>query len=349
MLSTREGNERDDVSYMGYSVAVGDFTDEGEQGAAVGMPRGSNLLGKVVLFTWNLTNHQNISGTQLGSYFGYAIAVSDIDGDKKDDLIIGAPLHTEPNNEGKYEVGRVHILYQGSDPTKRFRRLHTLDGYNSKSRFGLALASLGDINLDGYGDFAVGAPYDGPNEQGAVYIFHGNENGVREKYSQVIHAKDFSTPYGKPIETFGFSIAGGVDLDQNDYPDLVVGAYLSNTAYFFRSRPVVKVDSFVKFRTKNKQISLDEKNCTLRNGQKVPCASVDFCIKYSGTGVPQRIDLDLQYILDSRKQFNPRMFFLNKEKSSALNNTWRDLVKDTDYSCEPMKVYIKVNFRGSTF
>lgn len=32
----------------------------------------------------------------------------------------------------------------------RFMKLDELDGVNSKSRFGLSLTSLGDINLDGY-------------------------------------------------------------------------------------------------------------------------------------------------------------------------------------------------------
>jgi hypothetical protein len=31
-------------------------------------------------------------------------------------------------------------------------------------------------------DFAVGAPYEG---RGAVYIFHGSADGVKEAYSQV--------------------------------------------------------------------------------------------------------------------------------------------------------------------
>lgn len=74
----------------------------------------------------------------------------DVDGDKRDDLIVGAPLHTEPNSENKYEVGRVYVFYQGGGREK-FRRHHILDGFNSKSRFGLSVASLGDINLDGYG------------------------------------------------------------------------------------------------------------------------------------------------------------------------------------------------------
>lgn len=34
-------------------------------------------------------------------------------------------------------------------------------------------------------DFAVGAPYDGVDERGAVYIFHGSKTGVKETYSQV--------------------------------------------------------------------------------------------------------------------------------------------------------------------
>ena len=40
--------------------------------------------------------------------------------------------------------------------------------------------------VDGFvADFAVGAPYDGPNQQGAVYIFLGSRDGVVKKASQV--------------------------------------------------------------------------------------------------------------------------------------------------------------------
>lgn len=90
----------------------GDFNGDGTQGVAVGMPRGAGLLGKVLIFTWNLTNSHNITGEQIGAYFGYSICTIDVDGDKLDDLIIGAPMYTEPNNEGKYETGRVYIVYQ---------------------------------------------------------------------------------------------------------------------------------------------------------------------------------------------------------------------------------------------
>jgi len=79
-------------------------------------------------------------------------------------------------------------------------------------------------------DIAVGAPYDGPEGRGAVYVFHGSNKGIMEKPSQVIHAEDIFSR----ISTFGFSVAGGMDLDGNEYPDLVVGAYEADTAVYFR-------------------------------------------------------------------------------------------------------------------
>lgn len=96
----------------------------------------------------------------------------------------------------------------------------------------MSLAALGDINQDGFGDFAVGAPYDGVDGRGAVYIYHGSRNGPLEKASQVIYAEDVAGT--DRLATFGFSVAGGLDLDGNMYPDLVVGAYNADKAIVFK-------------------------------------------------------------------------------------------------------------------
>ena len=47
-VSTEEGSPADDDSYLGYSVATGEFTGDDDMDIAVGMPRGANLTGKVI-------------------------------------------------------------------------------------------------------------------------------------------------------------------------------------------------------------------------------------------------------------------------------------------------------------
>ena len=53
---TAEGSPSDDDSYLGYSVATGDFNGDGDStDVAVGMPRGANLTGKVRTKTFLVT------------------------------------------------------------------------------------------------------------------------------------------------------------------------------------------------------------------------------------------------------------------------------------------------------
>ena len=55
----------------------------------------------------------NLTGTQLGSYFGAALAVLDVNGDGFDDVAIGAPLYSHAGEF--YETGRVYVVYQTSN------------------------------------------------------------------------------------------------------------------------------------------------------------------------------------------------------------------------------------------
>ena len=52
------------------------------------------LLSKVVLLTGRRLLHlHNLTGSQVGAYFGHSVAVLDANGDGHDDIAIGAPLH----------------------------------------------------------------------------------------------------------------------------------------------------------------------------------------------------------------------------------------------------------------
>lgn len=116
VFETSESTVAEDDSYLGYSAVAGDFTNVGQEGVAVGMPRGGGLKGKVIIMSWDMQIQLNITGTQIGAYFGYALCGCDVNGDGRKDLIVGAPMYAEEHNsEGKYDVGRIHIFYQGTD------------------------------------------------------------------------------------------------------------------------------------------------------------------------------------------------------------------------------------------
>jgi hypothetical protein len=58
----------------------------------------------------------NLTGSQVGAYFGHAVAVCDVNGDGLDDVVIGAPLHTDFSlSGGRYETGRVYVVYQNRE------------------------------------------------------------------------------------------------------------------------------------------------------------------------------------------------------------------------------------------
>ncbi|XP_046740441.1 integrin alpha-PS2-like isoform X2 [Diprion similis] len=340
---TKESGAMDDDSYLGYSVASGDFEGNGQVGAAVGMPRSHNLHGKVVLLRSNMkTWHANLTGDQMGAYFGYSVIACDVDGDGLDDLIVGAPMFTiEDDPKMTYETGRVHIFYQGrlGDPVKKFSESETRDGVDNRGRFGLSLASLKDIDLDGYQDFAVGAPYGGPDGRGVVYIYHGSKTGVLEKYSQAIYASVME----RPVSTFGFSIAGGKDLDKNHYPDIVVGAYESSSVAFFRSRPVIKIDAYVEFESQSKSVSLDNRECTLSDRTNVTCLQLKAVFRYTGKGVARKFRFNVEYVLDTKKPNNPRLFFVDYESRSSINQSF-ELEIDRMIP-KYFKVYISPNIK----
>lgn len=117
LFTTEEGPESEDNTYLGYSLTLGHFNGDSYPDIAVGMPRGSNLTGKVIFLTGTTMEQlHNLTGNQVGAYFGHAVAVSDVNGDGLDDVIIGAPMHTDFSlTDGRYETGRVYVVYQNKE------------------------------------------------------------------------------------------------------------------------------------------------------------------------------------------------------------------------------------------
>lgn len=50
------------------------------------------------------------------------------------------------------------------------------------------------------------------------------------------------------IKTFGFSLSNPVDIDDNGFPDIAIGAYLTGHALVLKSRPVLKTEMLMTSR-----------------------------------------------------------------------------------------------------
>ncbi|CAL1533806.1 unnamed protein product [Lymnaea stagnalis] len=300
LTETQEQSTDRDYGYMGYASAIGEFDGDNFEDYIVGIPKGEDHHGKVEFFDQNMTSFGSLLGEQIGSYFGSSLAVADLNGDRLDDVIVGAPHYAEFGSSDAFDTGRVYIYYQSADVSsflqKKFRsqRRDILDGYSSQSRFGMAISGVGDINYDGYDDLCVGAPYAGDDKAGAIYIYHGSKKGIITDASQIIYAKDISPA----LKTFGVSISGGIDQDLNQYPDMLVGSYASDRAVFLRTRPVVRV--FASLKLDPLIIDLDTQSCGLADGTRVACLNMFTCVEYSGVGVPADLFFNFSWVLDAK-------------------------------------------------
>ncbi|KAB5554158.1 hypothetical protein PHYPO_G00046970 [Pangasianodon hypophthalmus] len=301
--------------YIGYSVGKDKgILSKDEDTVVAGAPRynskGAMMLMKVImtdsgnreLKDLNLT----LQGEQVGSYFGNSIAIVDINNDGWKELIVGAPFYF---NRRREEGGAVYVFMNENGSFKP--KTDLMFTGPSDSGFGMAVASIGDVNQDGFQDFAVGAPYHG---SGRVYVWKGGKDGVSSKPDQVIEGRDVSNG---GFKTFGYSISGGLDVDDNKYPDIVVGS-LDDRVALLRARPVIHVK---KTFTVTPSI-VDPKDCE-------SCIKVEVCFSYTlSTGEPNfKEDIIMKYTVEAdvlQHSSKTRVRFITNDKhvySGSLSMT----------------------------
>ena len=322
------GNDKDQLnrinqnnSYVGFSVAS--FMRGGEPAFVAGAPRG-NDSGQVLVFekityedkrVFNIT--EVLNGEVLGSAFGYDLKIIDINGDNKDDLIVGAPQFY---NKLKKQGGAVYI-YLGNNES-RFGPDPAVILYGElDSTFGISIASLGDINKDGFNDIAIGAS-GADNGVGQVYIYLGSLSSVETRPSQIIKPSNVPVMKSLKIKGFGYALSGGLDMDLNEYPDLAVGS-LSDSAFIFRARPIVTVNGFIKSSVDKVNINATadfNPNAVTISGpdsqpQKVVSFNVSVCFEYTSLNSSFNQPLNLSYtiqldVVRLEKDFKPRVTFV---------------------------------------
>ncbi len=191
-------------------AAVGDIDHDGRPDFAIGAIRDDDNgldCGTIRIVSGRTgLEIRTLVGNTL-EHMGASIAgVGDIDGDGTPDVLGGGP-------DFNFDIG-IARLYSGATGNA----LYTQNGVAPAGgdRVGEAMSPAGDMNLDGYPDFAVGSA-------GESSIGGTNSGRVR-----VISGKDFTTmrtlAVPKSNAKFGAAIATLGDLIGDGYPEILVGA-----------------------------------------------------------------------------------------------------------------------------
>jgi len=101
--------------------------------------------------------------------------------------------------------------------------------------FGLDAAGIGDIDNDGVGDVVASAPGDDDvgSGSGSVYILFLNSDGTAKSTTKIGHNLN-GGPSLSSGDTFGRSVGGIGDLDNDGVEDIAVGADADDTGGFNR-------------------------------------------------------------------------------------------------------------------
>ncbi|MBL8863912.1 MAG: FG-GAP repeat protein [Planctomycetes bacterium] len=172
--------------FGGSIAAVGDVDGDGLVDLAVGawgtdVGTGNTLHGRVHLVrgAWLLQSGQGLppsvsrdvwsrSGTAARDFFGSHVAgLGDLDADGVNEVAVGAPQSGFGLPSG---LGYVDVL-----SGRTGERLFRAHGAQVDGQFGARSAGVGDLDLDGRPDLAVGAPYDtaGGLDAGRVVLLRG--------------------------------------------------------------------------------------------------------------------------------------------------------------------------------
>ncbi|MDI6916824.1 MAG: DNRLRE domain-containing protein [Thermoplasmatales archaeon] len=166
------------------------------------------------------------TGTADNDRFGWNITSEDINNDGKDDIIVGAPYVDYTNTD----CGAVYIFFGKAswNPNDLNAANADVTIYGSAANnvhFGWSVGNAGNVNGDVYNDIIVGEP---DNGNGKAYVMKGRSNTDwgSATGNRITSVASTITLTGEGAgDKFGSSISGAGDVNNDNYDDVVVGAY----------------------------------------------------------------------------------------------------------------------------
>lgn len=246
----------DDGDASGFSVAsAGDINDDGiddiligayqaDQPGALGAGEsyvvfGGQSFGAVVdLATLGQTGGLAgflLAGVDADDGSGYSVdAAGDVDGDGIDDLLIGTRIANQP---GAARAGESYVVFGGQTFGSQVDLAtlgqvggadgFTLTGVAADELSGVSVASVGDVNDDGFDDIVIGTLL-----SGGYVVFGGQSFGATIDLATVGQASGtagFTLSIDGVDSLAGLAVASAGDLNGDGIDDLVIGEDRSST------------------------------------------------------------------------------------------------------------------------
>lgn len=212
------------IDKFGFSIASGDLNNDGYKDIIIGALYHTNEAalyksGAVyIYFGPDFTNRITLYASSTNKGLGWGIATGDINNDGVSDLLISAS-------------GKVLGFYGGALFAPNINS-PDLTISSSAAGFGKTIAVLGDLNGDGYGEIAIGAPNAvvtlgivSNRDTGSLYIVKGGTGTRTVNLNSSPAPADLIVRIdgANLFDRFGSSIVA-VDADGDNLTDIAVGA-----------------------------------------------------------------------------------------------------------------------------
>ena len=258
---------------LGSSVSsAGDVNNDGKPDILIGAYSASvdNLLmaGKAYaifgadsypyLFDLSILNGSNgfvVNGIADIGYLGCSVSkAGDVNGDGKDDIILGA---YNAGYNGLENVGQAYVIFGNKTFAGSFD-LNSLNGSNGfviasstsepQAYLGYSVSDAGDINKDNKADILIGA-YGANSRAGRVYVIFGQSNKALNYFdlSNVNGTNGFIIDGTYSGLNLGNSLAGGGDINGDAIPDIAIGSarnpsIISDTFILITQKPTNSIE-----------------------------------------------------------------------------------------------------------